>query len=88
MYASEDDSDYFQFDDETKTQKSGNFVIRIVQKSVIRSPTRVGGKLYDCKILGDGVVRHFGIDFPDFHPAEFYISCTLRPGQEQPPQSS
>ena len=86
-YFNEDRSDYFQFDDETKTQKMGNIIMKIVQKSVIRTPAKLGGKWYDCKILGDGQVKHFGIDFPGIPPAEFYISCQLRPVQEENIQS-
>lgn len=36
---------------------------------------KLSGKECSCKIMGDGVQHHYGIDFPDHPPATLFISC-------------
>ena len=40
----------------------------IIQKVTFKS-ARFYGKEYDCVIVGDGKIQHYGIEFEEFEPA-------------------
>lgn len=35
----------------------------------------IGNKPHKCRMIGDGTVHHFGVDYPKKPPAKFYIKC-------------
>ena len=49
------------FSDTTKRVFYGGELFKMIQKTVVVNPVKIGGLLYDCTILGDGNIQHFGI---------------------------
>ena len=49
---------------------------RILLKTTIQNPTIVNDKKYNCEIIGDGKIHHFGMDIPDIESSHFEINCT------------
>lgn len=73
---SEDSKEYYlTFTDETKRIYMGGALLTIVQKSTVNNPVTLNGQLYSCVIFGDGQVQHFGINFPNYEPAQIYLKC-------------
>jgi len=48
----------------------------IIQKSRTDGLWKVDGNFYKCEIIGDGIMQHFGINFPDEIPAKIRVKCT------------
>lgn len=50
----------FKFDEEVIYAGIWIFVEFIDVKTTLRSPATFSGKEYDCTVIGDGKVHHFG----------------------------
>jgi hypothetical protein len=65
----------YRFDGEVRWIAKGGILLAIVHKSRIRNPTTVDGVDYNCIIVGDGEIQHFGLIFPNERKAKFNIKC-------------
>ena len=50
-------------------------LIRIVERTTLLAAKVYGRKAYNCTILGDGKVHHWGTDFKEFKPATIVLNC-------------
>jgi hypothetical protein len=73
----------FKFDEETVYHRIGAFVLFIDVRTTLRSPAVFAGKEYDCTIVGDGKIYHFGAEDIEFPPPQMQISCTSTLTQTQ-----
>lgn len=64
-YMSQNQKEFFKFDDETKPIYIGANLAMLIQKTIIRENVIIDFLPYSCTIVGDGKIHHFGIDFPD-----------------------
>jgi hypothetical protein len=66
---------YIPFIDETKKYYRGGLLVVIIQTSRVDNPVKLNNLPYNCVIYGDGEIQHFGIDIPDYPPAQIYLRC-------------
>lgn len=50
-------------------------IYAVIQKTRIINPVKLDGIMFNCTILGDEKVQHFGIDFPNEIPAHIDLEC-------------
>ena len=54
---------------------------QIVQRITVVDAT-INNVPYDCQIIGDGEIQHFGIDIPNMPPCTFYVKCDRIPSDQ------
>lgn len=57
------DNYYLQFNEETSYLGQNGVYLGIIQKTTVVNPAKIFDRDYNCVIVGDGEVHHFGIDF-------------------------
>ena len=78
-YISMTDDYKIYLDDAPRYESYQGLLFRIVERTTINW-IRLNGKTdYNCVIIGDGKVQHWGIDFEDHDPATIVIEC-VEPG--------
>jgi hypothetical protein len=47
----------------------------IIQKTTVSNPSTFDNKPYNCRIIGDGKVKHYGVNIPGYEPCVYYVRC-------------
>lgn len=68
-------TNYFRFNEDSRRVYKEGILTGIIEKVTIINPTVMDGEEYDCTILGDGTIQHFGEIFPQYKPATIYMTC-------------
>jgi hypothetical protein len=50
-------------------------LIAIIEKTTLLSVKLYGRTDYNCTILGDGKIQHWGVDFDDYPPVTIVLNC-------------
>jgi hypothetical protein len=58
-------------------------LLYIIQTTTVNNPVTLNSLQYNCVIMGDGKIHHFGLDFPDQDPSLIYLKCDKIPGEGQ-----
>ena len=70
---SEDHQVYLK--EETQHWAVYGLIYRIVQRATISWIKLFGRKDYNCKLIGDGKIHHWGVNFKNHDPATITIEC-------------
>lgn len=62
------------FHQEAIRKYSFGVLSHLIQNVTMENPATMNGVQYNCTILGDGTLQHFGIDL-GYDPAEIYVRC-------------
>lgn len=72
MYSDEDSAIYFS--QKTRVISVFGSLQMIIQRSTVVNAT-LHNVPYNCNIIGDETIQHFGIDVPGHIPCTHYIKC-------------
>lgn len=73
---------YISFNDETTREGLFGDLLLIYQTTTVINPVQIDGENYNCTILGDGVLQHFGRGFPKQNPARISLACKSIPSDD------
>ena len=53
-------------------------LLKIIEKTTLGDVKVYGSSNYECHIVGDGTVQHWGIEFKDYEPATTTVKCVTQ----------
>ena len=66
-----------KFKDEPRYVYHQGLLLMIIERSTVESVDLYGRTDYNCTIIGDGEVQHWGVIFEDYEPATINVRCSL-----------
>ena len=70
-----------KFKDEPSYVYHQGLLLMIIERSTVESVDLYGRTDYNCTIIGDGKVQHWGVIFEEYEPATINVRCVL-PNEE------
>ena len=75
FYVDPDQDHDIKLKEEARYYDMGGFILLITVKTTIDRIKLYGKDTYDCRIMGDGKMQHWGIKFGQYPPATITIRC-------------
>ena len=66
------------FSEETNYITYQGVLLEIDQKVTLETATLYGSSNYECHIVGDGTVQHWGVELKDYEPATITVNCVTQ----------
>lgn len=66
------------FDIVSSQERKDVYISGVLQQIIVRATVEsatIRNVPYNCQIIGDGEVQHFGIDIPNSPPCTIYVKC-------------